>query len=88
MRALVIAFALGAAAFGVVAAVACLAAGAAADAAESDSFRLAAGPLVLVDFARTARGTETTLGLGVLVVAFAGGVANAAAAAVILRRRR
>ena len=88
MRRLVIAFALGTAALAVLVGVAGLAAGVAADAAGWGSFRVALGPLVVVDFERVGRGSETTLGAGVAVVALAGGAANAGAAALLLRERR
>lgn len=88
MRRLVIAFALGTAALAVLVGVAGLAAGVTADAAGWGSFRVAFGPLVVVDFERVGRGSETTLGSGVAVVALGGGVANALAAALLLRGRR
>jgi recombinational DNA repair protein (RecF pathway) len=88
VRRLVIAFAIGAAAFALLVAVAGLVAGVAADAAGWSSFRVALGPFVVVDFERVGRGSETTLGAGVAVVALAGGIANAAAAALLLRDRR
>ncbi len=88
MRRLVIAFAIGAAAIAALVAVAGLVAGVTADAADWRSFRVAFGPFVVVEFDRIGRGSETTLGAGVAVLALAGGLANAAAAALLLRERR
>ena len=88
MRRLVIAFAIGAAALAAVVAVAGLVAGVTADAGGWSSFRVAVGPFVVVEFDRVGRGSETTLGTGVAVVALAGGLANAAAAALMLRGGR
>jgi hypothetical protein len=88
VRRLVIAFAIGTAALAAVVAVAGLVAGVAADAAGWSSFRVAMGPFVVVEFDRVGRGSETTLGTGVAVLALAGGLANAAAAALLLRERR
>ena len=83
-----IAFAIGTAALAAVVAVAGLVAGVAADAAGSSSFRVAIGPFVVVEFDRVGGGSETTLGAGVAVVALAGGLANAAAASLLLRGSR
>ena len=88
MRRVVIAFAIGTAALAALVAVAGLVAGVTADAASWGSFRVAIGPFVVVEFDRIGRGSETTLGAGVAVVALAGGLANAAAAALLLRERR
>jgi hypothetical protein len=88
MRRLVIAFAIGAAALALVVAVAGLVTGVTADAAGWSSFRVALGPFVVLEFERVGRGSETTLGGGLAVVALAGGLANAAAAALVLRERR
>ena len=88
MRRVVIAFAIGTAALAALVAVAGLVAGVTADAGGWSSFRVAIGPFVVVEFDRVGRGSETTLGAGVAVLALAGGVANAAAAALLLRDRR
>ena len=88
MRAVVTAFALGAAAFGVLAFVGSVAVGVAADAAGWGEFSIGLGPIVILEFARSARGTETTFGFGAVLIALAGGILNAAAAAAITRGRR
>lgn len=81
------AFVLGVAALGVPAAVGALAAGALAQAAATE-LDLALGPVTYVSVVRTPDGIVTTLGLGVLLIALAGGVANAVASVILARRRR
>jgi len=89
VRPVVIAFALGAAAVAIVLLVAGFVLGVAADAGGWDSFRIAAGRLVLLEFGRTTNGTtSTTFGTGIIVAAAAGGALNAAAAAFLGRRAR
>ena len=88
MRTVLTAFAIGAAAFGVVAVVCGVAVGVAFGSLGRDKISVGLGPLVVLEFSRSARGTETTFGLGIVVVALAGGVVNAAAAASVLRARR
>lgn len=88
MRALLTAFALGAAAIGAVVLAAALAAAALADAAGRDALRVAVGPIELLAFERTARSSSTTFGPGLWLLALAGGLLNAAGAAVLLARAR
>jgi hypothetical protein len=88
VRALVIAFALGAAAVAIVVVVAALALGAAADAAGWSGFTVAVGPFVLVEFSRTPESVSTTLGSGIPLLALLGGFANAIVAAMLRRRLR
>ena len=79
------AFLLGSLAFAVVgyAAAAALAVAAQAGGATVD---VAVGPLVVVSVALEGAARVTTFGLGLLVVALAGGIANVAAAQLIRRR--
>lgn len=86
MRTVLIAFVLGAAAFGIVAAVAGLAVGVAAQAGDWSSFRAGVGPVVLVAFSNTRGATTTTFGAGLPLLALAGGALNAGAAGVLRRR--
>ena len=86
MRSLVIALVLGAMAAGIVLVVAGLALGVTADAAGWGSFRIAGGPVMLVEFERGTTSTGTTLGNGVPLAALACGVVNAAGAALLRRR--
>ena len=82
------AFALGLAACALVAGSAAAAVGVTADVRGWAPFELAVGPLSLLSFERTGASTSFELGPGLLAVALAGGLANALAAALLLRRRR
>lgn len=86
MRPLVIPFLLGAAAVGFAAGAAVVAIVIVADAGGWESFRAALGPLLVVEFDRSATATATTFGPGIGVAALAGGVLNAVGA-IFLRRR-
>ena len=88
MRALK-AFGLGLVAFGVIAYVGAAAIAFLAVSGDLDALRVGAGPLLFVQVDRAAAGSSaTTFGPGLLAVAVLGGVLNAAAAAVLGRRRR
>jgi hypothetical protein len=84
----VIAFCLGALAIGLALLVAALALGVAAEAGDWGSFRVAIGPVLLVEFERRAASTATTLGNGVLLASLACGFLNAGGAAILRRRLR
>jgi hypothetical protein len=87
MRPHLIAFALGFLALGVAAFAVVLAVGIGTDLSGSAASRLALGPLVFLETERSAAGSSLTLGPGILLVAVAGGVANALTAALIRARR-
>lgn len=88
MRAVVVrAFVLGAAAAGVLA-YALVAAVAVVAQSGGRTVDVHAGPLVLVEVARTGASTATTFGSGLLAVALLGGVVNVLAAALLARRQR
>ncbi|RDI74576.1 hypothetical protein Gocc_1465 [Gaiella occulta] len=82
------AFLLGALAAGLLAYTAAAALAAVSQASGADVLRLALGPLVLVAVDTRAGTTTTTFGSGLLVLAVAGGLANALAATVLARRSR
>lgn len=86
MRRLLIAFALGAVAVGVLELLSLVALAIVADANGWASFRLGSGPLALFEFERTAEATETTFGGGIAIIALAGGALNACGAALLVRR--
>lgn len=85
MRATVTAFALGAAATGLLAVAVALGLAALADAAGRETFAIGLDGLELVSFERTARGTATTFGPALAVLPLLGGALNAVGA-VLLRR--
>ena len=87
MRAVVIAFVLGTAAVAILASVAGFAVGTAAQAGGWSSFRVGAGPVLLLAFTHTRAFTSTTFGAGLPLLALAGGALNALAAGVLARRR-
>ena len=72
MRAAVIAFALGAGAFGITLFAAGLALGVVAQSSGWPSFRIGFGSLTLFEFARGGGTTSTTFGLGIAVAAILG----------------
>jgi hypothetical protein len=82
---LVRAFVLGVAALGIPAAAAALVAGTIAQAAQAE-LELSLGQVLLVSVVRTADGSVTTLGLGVPLIALAGGLLNVAAGLLLARR--
>jgi hypothetical protein len=86
VRGLVIAFALGAAAVGVIAIVLVLVVAALADASGRHELQLAVGPLVFLDFQRSAEGSSTTFGAGLVVLPILGGFLNAGGAAMLRNR--
>jgi hypothetical protein len=86
VRRLVISFALGATAAAVVEVLVLVALAIVADANGWASFSVGGGPLLLLEFERTARTTTTTFGGGIGLVALAGGALNAGGAAVLVRR--
>lgn len=86
MRALVIPFLLGAVAAGFAAGAAAVAVVIVADAGGWASFRAALGPLLLVEFERSGTATAATFGPGIAIAAVAGGLLNAAGAALLRRR--
>jgi hypothetical protein len=86
VRRLVIAFALGVAAIGVLAVVGALVVAALAEASERRELHVALGPLVVLEFERTAHGTSTTFGPGLIVLPLLGGLLNAAGAAILHTR--
>jgi hypothetical protein len=83
----VTAFVLGVAAVGIAASVAVFTLGVAAQSAGWGSFDVALGPLRILTFERTAGGTATTIGTGIGALALVGGLANAAGARSLARRR-
>lgn len=87
MRPLLIAFLLGAVAAGIVAGAAAAALVILADAAGWDSFRAAAGPVLLLAFERADGVTRSSFGQGLALIAVAGGCLNATGAWVLQRRR-
>jgi hypothetical protein len=86
VRRLVIAFALGAATVAVLAVVGALVLAALAEASERPELRVALGPLVVLEFERTAHGSSTTFGPGLIVLPLLGGLLNAAGAAILRTR--
>jgi hypothetical protein len=86
MRTVVTAFALGVAAVGALALVIALVAAALADASGREALRVGLGPLVLVEFERSAGGTATTFGPALFVLPLVGGALNAAGAAMLRNR--
>jgi len=86
MRAAVIAFALGACAFGIALFAAGLALGVVAQSGGWPSFRIGFGSLTLFEFTRAGGTTSTTFGSGMTVAAILGGALNAGAAACLSRR--
>lgn len=86
MRRLVISFALGTAAAAVLEVLALVALAIVADANGWGSFAVGGGPLLLLEFERTADATATTFGGGIALVALAGGALNAGGAAFLVRR--
>jgi hypothetical protein len=85
VRAAVTAFALGAAASGLLAVAFALGLAALADAGGRETFAIGLGGLELVSFERTARGTATTFGSALAVLPLLGGALNAAGAAFLQR---
>lgn len=85
MRAALTAFALGAAATGLLVVAVALGLAALADAGGRETFALGLGGLDLVSFERTARGTATTFGPGLAVLPLLGGALNAGGAALLRR---
>lgn len=81
------AFLLGAAAAGALAYAAATTL-ALAVAASGGAVSISAGPIAVVAVEQTTDGNATTLGPGLVLVALAGGVVNAVAAAVLVRRSR
>ena len=79
------AFALGAIAVGLLAYAAAAALAVAAQAARR-SLAVAVGPLVVVSVEREATAAVTTFGVGLIVIALIGGLANLGAAQLIRRR--
>ena len=88
MRSWLTAFALGAAAAALLSIATALGLTALADAAGRQSFRLAVGGLELVSFVRTAQGTATAFGPALALLPLAGGLLNAAGAALLRRASR
>ena len=91
MRPLIVPFVLGFTALGTLAAGAMIAVAVVAQAAAAGSFRFALGPVLLVAVDDSARETSATFGIGILLVALAGGIVNAVAAGLLRRlaeRRR
>jgi hypothetical protein len=86
VRRLVIAFALGAAAVGVIAVVLALLAAMLAEASDRNELHVALGPIALLDFQRDAAGSSTTFGPGLIVLPLLGGLLNAAGAALLRNR--
>lgn len=82
------AFLLGALAVGLLGYGAAAGVAVAAQAGAVRAMRVAIGPLVLVAVERAGATRATTFGAGILVLALAGGVVNAAAAALLDRRTR
>lgn len=82
------ALALGAAACALVLYTVAVAVAVTADARGWGSFSLDVGPLTLLAFDRNGATTTFEAGTGIAVLAAVGGVANALAAVVLLRRRR
>jgi hypothetical protein len=86
VRGVVIAFAFGAAAVGVIAVVLVLVVATLADAGGRDQLRLALGPLTLLEFQRSAEASSTTFGPGLIALPLLGGILNAAGAALLRNR--
>ena len=86
MRAVMIAFALGAGALGTAFLAGGLAVGVFAQSGGWPSFRIGVGPFTLFEFTRGAGTTSTTFGSGIVAAAILGGSLNAAAAAWLRRR--
>lgn len=86
MRALLIAFALGALAIAVAVSSGGLILGIAAQSGHWSSFHIGLGPLTFLSFERLPHGTSTTFGSGLAVVAAGGGALNAFGAALLRRR--
>jgi hypothetical protein len=81
-----IAFALGAGAFGIALLAAGLALGIVAQSGGWPSFRIGLSSLTLLEFTRRGATTSTTFGSGIVVAAVLGGAFNASAAAFLSRR--
>jgi hypothetical protein len=86
VRAPMIAFALGAGAFGIALLAAGLALGIVAQSGGWPSFRIGPGSLTLLEFTRRGATTSTTFGSGIVAAAVLGGACNAVAAAFLGRR--
>lgn len=87
MRALLTALLLGSAAAGLLAVAAVAGIGVAVDAVGGRGGSIAIGPLLVAAWERSGSGSATTFGPGLPVVALAGGLVNAAAAALLRARR-
>lgn len=87
MRLALTAFVLGAAAIAALAAGLAVTAALVADASGRAAFALAPAGFELVHFARTPAGSSTTFGSGLVAFPLLGGLANAAAALLLARRR-
>jgi hypothetical protein len=86
VRAVLIAFVLGAGAFAIAASAAGFVLGIVAQSDGWRSFRVGLGPVVFLSFERLPDGTSTTFGNGLLLIALAGGALNALGAALLRRR--
>jgi hypothetical protein len=86
VRAPMIAFALGAGAFGIALLAAGLALGIVAQSGGWPSFRIGLGSFTVFAFARHGQMTSSTFGSGIVAAAILGGAFNAAAAAFLSRR--
>jgi hypothetical protein len=86
VRAPMIAFALGAGAFGIALLAAGLALGIAAQSGGWPGFRIGLGSLTVLEFTHRGQTTSTTFGSGIVVVAILGGALNAAVAAFLGRQ--
>jgi hypothetical protein len=82
----VIAFALGAGALVIAIVASGLAVGVVAPTAGWAGFRVAIGPLTVLQLSRDSEATTTTFGSGILAAAILGGALNAIAAACLRRR--
>lgn len=88
LRIYVISFLIGVAAIAALLVVSFTALGLAAGADGWKSFEIGIGPFCVFAFDRTGDATEMSLGNGILAIAFAAGLANAVAAALLRRRMR
>jgi hypothetical protein len=86
VRAVVIAFALGAGAFVIAIVAAGMAVGVLAPTAGWAGFRVGIGPFTVLELTRDSETTSTTFGSGILAAAILGGALNALAAAWLRRR--